>query len=136
MTEDEWLASTDPLPMLQHLGERASLRKLRLYACAWGYSVWDRLTDERSRQAILTAERFADGQARRRAAGLARDLASPELEPWMARRIGVGENAATMLTLANYLRDLFGIPSSVVTVEPAWLAWQGGTVRRLAEVIY
>jgi hypothetical protein len=45
--------------MLLTLEDRASLRKLRLYACAWGYSVWDRLTDERSRQAILTAERFA-----------------------------------------------------------------------------
>ena len=63
MNETEWLACTDPEPMLYHLGSEASSRKLRLYACAWGYDGWQRMTDQRSRDAVVVAERFADGFA-------------------------------------------------------------------------
>jgi hypothetical protein len=49
--------------MLNFLRDRATDRKLRLFACARGRSVWRHFTDERSREAILTAERFADGAA-------------------------------------------------------------------------
>jgi hypothetical protein len=175
MRDAEWVASTDPLPMMLHLGERASARKLRLYACAWGYSVWDRLTDERSRQAVLTAELFADGLAdsaellvafnaarhacneipevrgyrrvrgnkaltgtrtARRAAEVAQNLASPEWDGQMAQRIGLGENTALKLTLANHLRDIFGVPGRSIVVDLSWISWQGGIVRRLAETIY
>lgn len=175
MTDAEWLASTDPFPMLLHLGDHASARKLRLYACAWGYAVWDRLTDQRSREAILTAERFVEGLASladlftaftaaeqawneipevrgnrrvwgnkaltgtrtaRRAAGRARDVASPEWGVRLAWHFGLGEKAAVKLVLANYLRDIFGVPGRPVAIEPAWLAWQGGTIRRIAETIY
>jgi hypothetical protein len=65
MTEAEWLACGDPEPMLDHLQGRASERKLRLYLCAWAFDLWHRMQDERSRQAVLTAERFADGLATR-----------------------------------------------------------------------
>jgi hypothetical protein len=71
MTEAEWLAATDPIGMLRFLKDRASARKMRLFGCAWGYSLWDRLSDERSRQALLTAERFAEGQASAAELGLA-----------------------------------------------------------------
>src|SRR5262249_22223441 len=36
---------------------------LRLFACAAVRSVWDRLQDERCRQAVCISERFADGLA-------------------------------------------------------------------------
>jgi hypothetical protein len=36
----------------------------------------------------------------------------------------------------GYLRDIFGNPFLQAAVDPAWLAWQGGTVVRLAEAIY
>jgi hypothetical protein len=49
--------------MLEYLGDRASPRKLRLYACAWAYDLWHRMTDERSRTAVVIAERFANGLA-------------------------------------------------------------------------
>jgi len=63
MTEADWLSSTDTKRMLRFLGRRASVRKLRLFACACCRRVWPLLTDDRSRAAVEVAERFADGQA-------------------------------------------------------------------------
>jgi hypothetical protein len=34
------------------------------------------------------------------------------------------------------LRDLFGNPFRPVRLDPAWLAWEGGTVVKLAPLIY
>ena len=61
MTEAEWLAATDPRPMLTFLGGKASERKLRLFAVAGCRDVWHLLQDERSRKAVAVAERLADG---------------------------------------------------------------------------
>jgi hypothetical protein len=64
MTEQEWLGCTDPEPMLRFLQEQhTSERKLRLLACACCRQIWHLLPDPRSRQAVLVAERYADGQA-------------------------------------------------------------------------
>lgn len=63
MTEAEWEACGDPLPMLGFLRDRASERKLRLLAVAACCEIWDRLTDGRSREAVVVAEMFADGLA-------------------------------------------------------------------------
>jgi hypothetical protein len=62
MTRDDWLTCSDPTVMLNFLRDTATGRKLRLFACAWGRDVWRHLSDERSRDAIFTAERFADGE--------------------------------------------------------------------------
>jgi hypothetical protein len=62
VTEAEWLAATDPRPMLEFIGSRASDRKLRLLACACCRRVWH-LANAPGRVAVETAERFADGQA-------------------------------------------------------------------------
>jgi hypothetical protein len=67
MNEAQWLAETNPRVMLGALDAvgRVSERKLRLFACAWAYGVWDRMEDDRSRAAVATAEAFADGLADR-----------------------------------------------------------------------
>ncbi len=64
MTEDEWLASNDPTPMIRLLTERhVGDRKCRLLMCAACRLIWDLLPDPRSRAAVEVAERFADGLA-------------------------------------------------------------------------
>jgi hypothetical protein len=37
---------------------------------------------------------------------------------------------------AALLRDLFGTPFRPVALDPSWLAWEGGTVVRLAQAAY
>jgi hypothetical protein len=34
------------------------------------------------------------------------------------------------------LRDIFGSPLRSVSIDPSWLAWNDGTVRRVAQAIY
>jgi hypothetical protein len=63
MTEQEWLHCTDPRSMLEFLRDRASDRKLRLFACACCHRVAGLLPDEASRSTLDTCERFADGLA-------------------------------------------------------------------------
>ena len=63
MTEAEWLAGTDPGPMLAFLGDKASERKLRLLAVACCRRVWPQLTGPFWREAVERSERFADRQA-------------------------------------------------------------------------
>jgi hypothetical protein len=63
VSELDWLAGTDPLAMLDYVAGSASDRKLRLFACACARRCWPRFTFPRQRNAIVLAERFAEGQA-------------------------------------------------------------------------
>jgi hypothetical protein len=60
MTEDEWLACTDPAPMFNLLDRATSERKLRLFACACCRHIWH-LLSEAERTVIGSVERHADG---------------------------------------------------------------------------
>ncbi len=62
MTEQEWQQCDDPKRMLEFLLGKVSNRKLRLYTVACAHRVWQRLDDERTRNAVEIAEQFADDQ--------------------------------------------------------------------------
>jgi hypothetical protein len=74
MTETEWLECISPAEMLAYLGEAASPRKLRLFACACVRRIWPLLNDEHLRLAVKTAERFADGRVAAKTLVKTRDI--------------------------------------------------------------
>jgi hypothetical protein len=61
MTEAEWLVCEDTAAMLAHLTGATSDRKRRLFSCGCCRRFWSFLADEGSRPAIEVAEQFADG---------------------------------------------------------------------------
>jgi hypothetical protein len=63
VTEEEWATCRNPAAIVAYMDSRASARKRRLFPCACVRRVWSQLTDPRSRAAVETAERFADGLA-------------------------------------------------------------------------
>jgi hypothetical protein len=65
VNEAEWPVCTDPARMLSFLHGRASDRKLRLFGVACCRRVWHLLADERCRNMVEVAERYADGAASR-----------------------------------------------------------------------
>ncbi len=66
MDERGWLARDDPGPMLEFLQDKASDRKLRLFQVACCRRAWHLLPNDSCREAVLVAERYADGQAKDR----------------------------------------------------------------------
>ncbi len=60
MTEAEWLAATDPTPMLDFVRGKATDRKRRLFAVACCRRISD-MDEKWMGVAILAAEQFADG---------------------------------------------------------------------------
>jgi hypothetical protein len=59
-TEAEWLACTDPLPMVNAAADKTSDRKLRLLVVACCRRIWPLLQDDELREGAEMAERYAD----------------------------------------------------------------------------
>ncbi len=165
MTEAEWLASEDWLPMLRFLNKMSTdrhdklpgTRKDYLFAAACCRLLWDWLTDG-FRGVVLDIERHADDPGQPDANGPAF-----EHEFWLSRRaapehiqaafdalegasgpwhvdgqvdgwtVGTAAERKKQTPLA---RDIFGNPFRPVAIDPAWLAWNGGLVRKLAQSVY
>ena len=88
MTEIEWLACTDPNRMLDFLENRASDRKLRLFAVACCRRVWHLMKDRRHRDAVEAADQLADGRLTEAAFAIA---LCPVIALWAKRRVGKRE---------------------------------------------
>jgi hypothetical protein len=63
MTEDQWLAATDPAPMLEFVRDKASTRKSRLLAVALARPLARYAGADLIDRTALVAELMADGQA-------------------------------------------------------------------------
>src|SRR5262245_36695663 len=74
MTESDWLACTDPQPMLEFLRGKVSDRKLRLFLIECCRATHDLLLDSSSTQAVDVADQLLDGivaEEERKAVGVA-----------------------------------------------------------------
>jgi hypothetical protein len=63
VTEADWQTCPDPEPLLHFLRDKGSARKWRLFAVACCRRIGHLMADERSRQAVEVAARYADGAA-------------------------------------------------------------------------
>jgi len=120
MSEAEWMACTEPMPMLELLRGKASDRKLRLFACACCRGIWHLLTQEGSQRAVEVAERFVDGLAGAEELIRARDEASKmrftaRSIAWAAAWVVAREPGRDMIQAA---RQTAGVSASAV----AWAA--------------
>jgi hypothetical protein len=154
MTERQWLAGSDALPLFRHVAGSASERKLRLFACAAARRVLHMLRQECFRRAVEVSERFADGLAdltdlegAEMAARHAADRMGQGAVPgWNAARtvalaaapgaLAGAERAATHAADGELVRELFGNPFAPVALDLAWLAWGGGAVVQVARAFY
>ncbi len=63
MTEAEWLDCVEPGRMLEFVRGKASDRKFRLFQVACCRRIWHLMPGDYCRDAVLIAERYADGNA-------------------------------------------------------------------------
>jgi hypothetical protein len=164
MTEAKWLGCNEPVPMLEYLRGRVSERKVRLFACGCCRRVWDRLADERSREAVRAAEAFADGAVTDQQLQGAEDeawhlvarvpektpaeyaavvawqtafhIAGADMSHFVRRVLRASAGAESRRTLAALVREVFGNPFRPVTVDPSWLEWNKGCAAQIARTIY
>jgi hypothetical protein len=165
MTEQDWLTVDIIESMIEQIEDHKDFnRKIRLFACACCRQVWHLLTDERSRNAVLIAEAYADGKA------TVEKLQKASLQAWAATALAVAirtgsmtaeaaRAAATVTTKtasevattrtaafvalkagkiiqADLFRDIFGNPFHPIILDPYWFTWNDRTIPRLAQAIY
>ena len=152
--------STSIYKLLTPRPANASNRKLRLFLCGWyRHFYWKKATDPRTRRAVEVAELYADSlvtkkeveaahrAARAAYAELSNSRTFDVLENAFMTTHGLPLQAAKGIALAPkpttvgklpraLLREVLGEPSGLPPLEPRWLAWDGGTVPKVARAIY
>jgi hypothetical protein len=145
MTEQEWLACADPLPMLAFLRGQVSNRKLRLFAVACSRRAWHWL-DDLGRAAVEVAESYADARAgpgELRAARLACRsagsgaawYAAASGAPVAARNAALSALAGSIVPAeraaqAGLLRDVVGCPFRPVAADARWVTGGAAALAR------
>lgn len=160
MTEDQWLKATEPDVLLKWLQTNkknlASTRQCRLFSCACCRLLWRKLSPE-DQERVELAENFADGlieeaslrKVRSSAVGKGHAAVSWALwlpETWLSRPESAARSSAgyaRYTSIKNHaqrqvelLRDIVANPYSPVKLDPAWLQWNGGVIRKMADSIY
>jgi hypothetical protein len=159
MNEQNWLACTDPQPMLGFLWTTASRRKRALLNCGCLRQHWEQITDTETREAIEQAERLADGVGEKPNAPILRLVQFPKSSfGWCIDPKHSGRECGSLLrnlrdalawhspeavrndvkievqrVQSHMIRCIFGNPFRPVVVDPAWLT---SDVISVAETIY
>jgi hypothetical protein len=151
MTEEEWLACSDPFLMLDHLDsvrEWAGDRKLRLFCVECCRLIWNERMWEGRSPGVEAAEQYAEGNAdpealRKTWLACLGDVVAFRAAKFAAEWAIAGDSDPLDLTdplqktLAAaevvLLRDVFGNPFRPVALDPAWLT---SDVLTLARGIY
>jgi hypothetical protein len=129
MTEAEWVACTDPVPMLEFLRGRASDRKLRLFAVACCRRAAACLTDETMRL-LEAAEGLAEGAIDDRERRAQREIAMRagwHSDPGTAHARGPAK-AAVAWALARRAYDAARCAASYSTPAAMRFTWDGRPV--------
>jgi hypothetical protein len=158
MKEQQWLSTTAFNAMMKGVLPWASERQLRLLACGHARQLWAELSPE-ARHVVECAEHFADVpgtlgplneavQALRESPQEPRRRSTSQIEAEAAARRCAADDPATSLpnysymgkeyarALCDLVRDLFGNPFRPTRLDPSWLAFEAGTVGKLARGIY
>jgi hypothetical protein len=166
MTEAEWLDSTDVPTLLAFVaGQDAprgaalpvvamSARKLRLYLVGCCRRAWERFIEPAASNAVVVAERFADGLADDAELAAVAEAARAEQSDWMTRALAIQHpperlNALAILLLAvagatvcqpdaELVRchRYYGRSRNFVPIHPSARHIQGDSVvRKVAEVM-
>jgi hypothetical protein len=104
VTEQEWLATTNPYDLTHHKACR-SARKRRLLSCAFARRVLFLIPDERYQQAVEIAERYADGTASEDEMRAARRNMK---KMWKVRQFKEASNHAATAVLATLAKEAIG----------------------------
>jgi hypothetical protein len=158
MTEVEWLAATDPLLMVEHLvwHYHFSKMKLRRVMFAELRRNWDLLPSPLCREVVGVAERYWDGLAgqeeiRGVAEQVRAEMAGVDgergrwyracLAPLSGRRWDLVEPllppVEPIARACELFREVYGHPFGPrPAIDAAWLAWNGGLLKKLAEAAY
>jgi hypothetical protein len=140
MNESDWLACTEPSDMLAFVGHRLSLRKEVLFVVACCRKFMP-LNDAALQAGLTALERYADAEVSKEEAQRAASV--PVVSFLLSRLPGLSSDYAQDWAVQSgqadstvaLIRDLFN-PFRPVSLDPAWLSRNDGTVRKMAQGIY